>query len=85
MSRKVKVRIAVAVGYDGKHWLCDGQFKQSDQRTIANVQEWFHDAFHHESNAIVWVEAEIPVPEPETVLGVPVKVDLRAPERGEGG
>lgn len=63
-QKTVRVRIAVAIGDDGQ-WNCCGWrgCADEDARGIAS------DTLESEQFVIHWVEADIPVPQPQTIEG----------------
>ena len=66
--KTVKVRIAVAVDTQG-NWASSGWSEKGDQ---VDINEYMADIAREcvgEGEALYWVEAEIPMPEVQTIQG----------------
>mgnify|MGYP003649996958 CR=1 FL=1 len=63
----VRVRIAVVVSADGRY-MASANYAADDERNISDVEAWWGDN-NIGSTRLVWVEADVPLPRPETVKG----------------
>lgn len=71
--KTVKVRIAVAVNADG-NWNSSGWKKAKDSDAMDLAQEGLQEISSCEK--VYWVEADIPIPEPEIVQGKVTQAQL---------
>ena len=60
--RTIRVRIAVGIDRDGE-WEAYGTNDRTDAQTLQNA------GFDSWASTVVWVEADVPLPEPVTVEG----------------
>lgn len=75
-AKTVKVRIAVAVDPEGK-WQAHGWQPRPDhvQRDAKFMQDTAREDLEY-GEAMYWIEAELPVPEAQTVQGTVTPADV---------